>query len=242
MQRKLSAIHQFAALLLFGSLFLASCNDSSNSANPENLYGGWTRTYTGTESYSAQLNLLKSGKFEWIMLDTLSTHTNSFAKIEVDGNQLRIFDDPDFAESGLYEWSVSEEMLTLEKLNDNYTARFTALSGNWSLKKTSEFEAVMGSWQKTVTEQGNTYRVKLSMDLEGVLKWEMIDIIPGHTNSLVSYVASGNTIVIYNDPECNGNGYFNYAVNGNELTCTYLKDQCPPRTQSFSGTWTRINE
>ena len=38
------------------------------------------------------------------MLDTLSTHTNSYCKIQVSGSQLRFYDDPDFPAEGLCTW------------------------------------------------------------------------------------------------------------------------------------------
>ncbi len=79
------------------------------------------------------------------MLDTLSTHTNSYCKIQVSGSQLRFYDDPDFPAEGLCTW----------------------------------------------------------------------------------------------DPDCTGNGYYSYTVDGSGLNITMLKDFCPPRAPSFSGTWAR---
>lgn len=232
----------YAVLLIVCTISMYSCNDKTNEPDPSLIYGSWTRTYTGTETYHAQLNLKESGIFEWILIDTISTHTNSYAKIEVNGDQLRIYDDPDFTEEGTYQWSVSGGILSFTVVNDSYAARVSALTGNWNEKTPATPEIIIGGWQKTVVEQGTSYRVKLTMNTDGVLKWEMIDPIPGHSNSNVSFVATDNTIIIYNDPDCDGNGYFSYAVNGTDLTCTYLKDKCPPRSQSFSGTWSKIGK
>jgi hypothetical protein len=77
------------------------------------------------------------------------------------------------------------------------------------------------------------------MSPDGVLLWEMIDPIPGHTNSSVSYTVLEDVIVIYNDSECGGNGYFTFNVTCCSLTITTLKDYCPPRAPSFSGVWSK---
>ena len=231
----------YAALLMACAISLASCNKKCDVPDPApNPFGSWTRTYTGTETYRAQINLNAAGTFEWVMLDTLSTHTNSYSKIQVTGNQLRFYDDPELPVDGLYNWALSGNVFTLTLISDPYAARVSAMAGNWNLKNPADLEKIIGSWQKTVVEQGNSYRVKLILSADRVLKWEMIDPIPGHTNSTVSFAATGNTIVIHNDPDCDGNGYFTFSLNGNSLTCTYLKDKCPPRSQSFSGTWSKI--
>jgi len=227
-------------IILAGMIMISSCDDKKNTPDPENLYGSWTRTYTGTDAFSAQLNLLKSGDFEWIVLDTLSSHTNSLVKFEITGNKMRVYNDPDIQEEGLYEWSVTGDILTFTELDDNFAPRVAAIAGTWNLTNPAGYAPVLGSWQKTVVEEGTSYRVKLTMDNERLLKWEMIDPIPGHSNSSVSYAATAGSIVIYNDPDCDGNGYFTWKVTGTELTCTYLKDKCPARTQSFSGTWTKL--
>lgn len=241
MNKKTSNISIYAVLLMVCSISLVSCNQKNEDDDlSKNPFGNWTRTYSGTETYHAQFNLKETGISEWIMLDTLPTHANSYFKVQVTGDQLRFYDDPDFPEDGLYNWSVSGGILTLTLISDTYAARVLAIAGDWNTKNPADFEKIIGSWQKTITEQQTSYRVKLILSADGVLKWEMIDPIPGHTNSTVSFVATDNTVVIYNDTDCDGNGYFTYTVNDNALTCTYLKDKCPPRTQSFGGTWIKI--
>ncbi|MCX6279443.1 MAG: hypothetical protein NT004_15300 [Bacteroidetes bacterium] len=231
----------YAALLMVCAISLVSCNKKTNDPDPTpNPFGSWTRTYTGTETYRAQINLNAAGTFEWIILDTLSTHTNSYSKIQVNGDQIRFYEDPDLPVEGIYTWTLSGGTLTLAMVSDSYPARASALVGIWNQKNPADLAKIIGSWQKTVVEQGNSYRVKLILSADRALKWEMIDPIPGHTNSTVSFAATENTIVIHNDPDCDGNGYFAYSLNGTDLTCTYLKDKCPPRSQSFSGTWSKM--
>jgi hypothetical protein len=233
----------YAALLMACAISLVSCNKKSNDPDPTpSPIGSWIRTYAGTETYRAQINLNAAGTFEWIMLDTLSTHTNSYSKLQVIGNQLRFYEDPDLPAEGLYNWAISGNVLTMTLISDPYAARASAMAGTWNIKNPADLEKIIGSWQKTIEEQGTSYRVKLVLSTDRVLKWEMIDPIPGHTNSTVSFAATENTIVIHNDPDCDGNGYFSYIVNGPDLTCTYLKDKCPPRSQSFSGSWSKTGK
>ena len=70
-----------AFLILILAISLAACTKKDNDSDTPAIYGNWARSYSGSEVYHAQLNLTKSGVFEWIMLDTLSTHTNSVAQI-----------------------------------------------------------------------------------------------------------------------------------------------------------------
>ncbi len=231
----------YVALVFLCAIFLASCNKKSDEPDPSlNPFGNWTRTYTGLETYRAQFNLTTAGISEWIMLDTLSTHTNSYSKIQVTGNQIRFYEDPDLPGEGIYSWAVSGGVLTLTLVTDSYAARASAIAGAWNLKNPADFTKIVGSWQKTMVDQGTSYRVKLSLTSDGGLKWEMIDPIPGHSNSSVSYTATGNSLIIYKDPDCDGNGYFSFTVNDSALIFIPIKDKCPPRSPSFSGTWMKI--
>ena len=174
------------------------------------------------------------------MLDTLSTHSNSFSKVEVSGSRLRIYSDPDFADDGTYDWSLSNGILTLSVVSDNYLARVKGIAGSWQIRDTTGLHRITGSWQKTMEVLGVNYRVKLTLTNISTLNWQMVDSIPGHTGSNVSYTTVDNTIVIYNDPDCGGNGYYSYFVSDIYLSTVMLKDNCPPRSPSFSGTWVRL--
>lgn len=99
---------------------------------------------------------------------------------------------------------------------------------------------IPGTWQRTISADSLDYRVRLSFDSSGLLYWTMIDSIPGHTSSVVSFSATYSKIVIFNDPECGGNGYYSYSASDSILNIALLEDHCPPRASSFSGIWTRI--
>lgn len=231
----------YAAFLLVCTISLSSCNKKSSEPDPTlNPVGSWTRTYTGTETYRAQINLKATGDFEWIMLDTLSTHTNSYSKFQVNGNQVRFYADPDLPAEGIYSCTLSRGTLTLALVSDSYTARTSALVGAWYPQNPADFAKIIGSWQKIMVDQGISYRVKLTLTTSGTLNWEMIDQIPGHTNSSVSFAAIDNTIIIHHDPDCDGNGYYSYKVSDAGLIIAMVKDKCPARSPSFSGTWSKI--
>ena len=241
MTTKTFRISFYAALFIVCAISLASCNKKSTEADPSpNPFGSWTRTYTGTETYRAQINLMAAGSFEWIMLDTLSTHTNSYSKIQVSGNQIRFYEDPDLPDEGLYTFAVSGGVLTMTLISDSYAARVSAIAGTWYATNPAGFAKIIGSWQKTMTDQGTSYRVKLSLTSGGALNWEMIDPFPGHSNSSVSFAATENTVIIFKDPDCSGNGYYAYTANDTTLTIAMVKDECPPRAPSFSGNWSKI--
>jgi|GEM_PF-3309953 len=227
----------FIILLLLAGLY--SCKDDENDPNPELLQGSWTRTFTGAETYHAQLNM-KDGEWEWIILDTLSTHTNSVGNYEIINDQLRWYDNPDCPEDGLYNWSVTSNNLTLEAVDDACTPRVGGMAGTWDRLDTTVMHQLLGSWTKEMEAEGVLYDVKLTMNTSGELLWEMIDPIPGHTNSSVSFTVLDNVIIIYNDAECGGNGYFEFEIEGGTLTINTIKDSCPPRSPSFTGVWTRV--
>ena len=240
--RKIKVVHLsfHAAMFIIGTICLSCCTDrikESGAAGPP--FGRWTRTYTGTETYHAQFNLKEDGNAEWILLDTLSTHTNSNFKFQVSGTLVRFYDDPDFSGDGQYQWATSDGILSLKMSSDSYAARISALAGNWNQVNISDYKAITGVWQRTIAVSGMSYRIKLTMTSAGVLSWEMVDPIPGHTNSVVSFALNQNTIVIYNDSDCSGNGYYAYVINNNILTISLIKDKCPPRSPSFSGSWSR---
>jgi len=108
------------------------------------------------------------------------------------------------------------------------------------VKDETASKKVLGSWQKNMTADGLNYRVQLTLTSSGILNWTMIDIMPGHTNSSVSFTATDSTFVLFKDPDCSGNGYYSYQITDNSLIINMLKDHCPPRAPSFTGTWIKV--
>jgi hypothetical protein len=105
------------------------------------------------------------------MLDTLSTHSNSFSKVEVSGSRLRIYNDPDFAGDGTYDWSLGNGILTLSVVSDDYPARVKGIAGSWQIRDNTGLYRIIGSWQKTMEVLGVNYRVKLTLTNISALSW-----------------------------------------------------------------------
>lgn len=223
-------------LLVLAGLY--SCIDD-NEPTPAEPWGSWTHTINGDETFRAQLNLADN-IFEWIVLDTISTHSNSYGKVEITGSQMRFYDNPECESDGTYKWSVASEKLSLEAVDDACDGRVLGLSGTWDKLETTVMLQLSGSWTKEMEVEDVFYDVKLTMNTSGELLWEMIDPIPGHTNSSVSYTVLDDVIIIYNDAQCGGNGYFKFEIVGGTLTISSIKDSCPPRSPSFTGDWTRV--
>ena len=239
MKRVLLPLFQLGFLLGLVFIFQACSHKSDDPLPSSSPFGYWIRTFTGSETYHAQLNISVDGTMAWIMLDTLSTHTNSYAKVAVNGDQIRFYDDPDLPGDGIYKWSAFNGVLTLTVISDNYPARVRGISGSWQGKEPAAMQMVEGAWQKNMVVNGISYRVKMNLTFNGGLNWTMTDSIPGHSNSYVSFTATGSTMVIFKDKDCTGNGYYSYVVNKDALVIRLIKDACEPRSPSFAGDWFR---
>jgi len=223
-------------------IFVFSCKDDPKDeevpATPP--WGLWTHTFTGTTPITAELQLREAeGKYVWVVLDTVSGIGNDIGSVVVSDNQAGFYNNGNCWETGIYEFTVKNNILNFSMVSDSCPGRMEKLKTAWIPKQMAGLEALSGSWQKMMSVGGVDYRVRLTMTVYGNLNWEMIDPIPGHTNSSVSFTATDSTIVIYKDTDCPGNGYYNWSISGNELTICLLKDYCPPRAPSFSGVWTK---
>ena len=236
----ISAYVKLTAIFLVLSSMFSCTHKTEDAGTVTSPLGSFTRTFTGTETYSAQINLKSDGSFEWIMLDTLPTHTNSYSKVQVSGTQLRFYADPDFAGDGLYNWSLNNGVLNLSVVSDDYAARIRGIAGSWQIKDPAVIGRITGTWQKNMQVGGLSYRVKLTLTSAGLLKWSMVDSIPGYTSANLSFTATDNTMVIYNDPDCGGNGYYSFLVSDIAMSVIMVKDNCPPRSPLLSGTWVRL--
>ena len=234
-------LYRFIIVLLpFFILILSGCKHSND--DPGTAIGlpfSWDQSYGTVETFRTRLKLKNNSTFEWIVLDTVSAHTNSYGKFSLSGNRFLCYDNPDCPENGIYQWSLVSGNLALAAVSENCAGRAAGLTGSWTAVDTTVYQRILGSWQKIILDQGIPYRVKLTLTSGGSLKWEMTDPIPGHTNSSVSFAATANTIIVYNDPDCDGNGYYAYTATDTTLAVEMIKDKCPPRAPSFSGTWVK---
>ena len=63
---------------------------------------------------------------------------------------------------------------------------------------------LINSWTRLYQASDASFNVKLSFNADGSFSWEMIDIVPTHSNSYAEYIASETEITISSDPECPG--------------------------------------
>jgi len=229
------------ALLMLLFSFFSCKEDPKDEEIPSSLpWGAWTHTFNGANQYTAELHLQQAdGKYAWVIMDTLTGIENDLGSVLEGGNQLGFYNNGNCWETGVYEYTAQNGMLKLSMLSDSCPGRMEKLKTDWKTKDISGMQALAASWQRNMNVGGTDYRVRLTMSVSGLLTWEMIDPIPGHSNSSVSFTATDSTIVIYKDTDCNGNGYYKWNISNNELTISLLKDHCPPRAPSFSGIWLR---
>lgn len=234
-------------ILLFGGIilgvfFLNSCKEDEIEPveNPEFPWGFWSFSFPENPSHHADLLFNKSAStYYWVLMDTLSGIENNHGSVLASGSTLKVYNSPDCWATGNYQFMPSAAGLNLLLQSDSCPGRSQKLKALWQPKRMSGMQQLSGSWERTMQFGGVDYRVKLMLETSGSLKWEMIDPIPGHSNSTVSYTANDTMIVIYKDPDCTGSGFYRWSVSGNVLTIGMVKDQCPPRAPSFSGDWIR---
>ncbi len=229
----------FSVCLLFLSLISACKEDEIDPVEtPAFPWGFWSYTFPATPEYHADLLFDKAAStYHWVMMDTLSGIENNRGSVLISGSLLKVYNNPDCWATGNYQFMPSAAGLNILLQSDSCPGRSEKLKALWQPKDMSGMHDLSGSWERTIQSGGIDYRVKLSLETSGRLTWEMIDPIPGHTNSTVSYTANDTVIVIYKDPDCPGNGYYRWNISGNVLTIGLVKDQCPPRAPSFSGEW-----
>ncbi|MBU1369485.1 MAG: hypothetical protein KJ578_12330 [Bacteroidetes bacterium] len=241
--RKTNALkwNRIPIYLLMGLVISFSACKNEEDPKVMTPVGSWKRAYSGDVSFTAQLNLSNEEALEWIVLDTISSHENSMVSFEISGNQLRVFGDPEIEAEGFYQWSISDQYLQLEVIDDPFAPRVAALDGHWTIKDPAVDPALVASWTKSYLINNAAYSIRLRLEADGSLHWEMIDPIPGHANSSTAFTTHNSTFVIYKDDQCGDqNGYYQFEVIGGELHLSAVKDLCTPRIDAISGSWSRL--
>ncbi|MCF8357173.1 MAG: DUF2314 domain-containing protein [Prolixibacteraceae bacterium] len=98
-------------------------------------------------------------------------------------------------------------------------------------------DLLVDEWQKLYEATDTSFHVKLTFRDDGTFSWDMIDVVPGHTNSGGEYTATNSEFTLINDPDCDGEGVYGYAVANDQLTVTKISDDCDPRSPAFTGVW-----
>ncbi|MBN1926124.1 MAG: hypothetical protein JW798_09830 [Prolixibacteraceae bacterium] len=98
-------------------------------------------------------------------------------------------------------------------------------------------ELLVDEWQKLYEAVDTSFNVKLTFRDDGTFSWDMIDVVPNHTNSGGEYTATNTEFTLFNDADCDGEGVYKYSISGDQLTITKVSDDCDPRSPAFTGVW-----
>ena len=119
------------------SLAFFSCNKDSDCTIPDNsIYHSWQRLITDSDNakYNAELKINTNNSYNFIVLDSNTTHTNSYAEFALHNDTLTIVLDYDCNKIGIYEFLVSDNKLSLIAVNDSCGPRVAAIQGIWNKK------------------------------------------------------------------------------------------------------------
>ncbi len=120
---------------MFGGLISCSkdcdCETSDNS-----IYRSWVRLITDSQNlkFNAELKIRPENNYSFIVLDSNTTHTNSYAEFTIRNDTMTIVFDYDCSETGIYEFLVSDNKLSLIAVNDSCGPRIAAIQGIWNKK------------------------------------------------------------------------------------------------------------
>lgn len=99
---------------------------------------------------------------------------------------------------------------------------------------------IYGVYEKTYATETNSFQVQLTLQNDGILIWQPLEAIQGHSSSSVSFSKlEGDQIRIFNDTDCGTDATYAYQVSNTILELTAMEDNCDPRIDALSGIWNR---
>ena len=236
--QKLIPLFLFSCLLISTAFF--SCKDDDDDT-PEKAYvGEWDQQMEMDVTFDARLKLNEDATFQWIVMDPIYSHTNSDGSYDITGQQIRYFNDADCSENGIYDFTVSGTTLSLQNSSDACAGRIAALEGDWTKNEPNSWVALAGSWTKTYAASDTTFEVKLTFAENGDFSWEMIEVVPNHSNASGKFAATMEKIVYWQDTDCGDNGYYSYSIEELQLTIAVIDDLCNERTPAMVGVWEKM--
>ncbi len=122
----------FSIILIFGS-----CKKDCNcDIQTPDIYGSWTVLQTDQDGlqYNVELKFNTNNSYNWILLDTVEGHTNSFAEFTLSENIMTITVDADCSSIGEYYLTVEANKLTMIAKTEECGPRAAALEWVWKKK------------------------------------------------------------------------------------------------------------
>lgn len=99
--------------------------------------------------------------------------------------------------------------------------------------------SLVNKWGRHVTDsQGREFDAAITFGADGVLRFELLSSVTGHTDTTLKYRVEGDRIVFYDDPECGMEGWYRYDISGSTLTLTAEGDSCEARMAILHAEWT----
>ncbi len=126
----------FPMLTLSICLLLAgSCTKDEDEPVPD-IYGSWTVLQTDSEGlqFHVELRFNTNNTYDWLLLDTVPTHSNSHAEFTMNASVLTIVSDADCSGTGQYYITVNSNKLSMIAQHDDCEPRAAALEYIWERK------------------------------------------------------------------------------------------------------------
>ncbi len=118
-------------------IVVVSCKkDCDHTITDNSIYKSWVRLITDSQNlkFNAELKIRPENNLSFIVLDSNTTHTNSYAEFTISHDTLTIVLDGECNQIGIYEFLVSDNKLSLIAVNDSCGPRISAIQGIWNKK------------------------------------------------------------------------------------------------------------
>ncbi len=121
--------------IFFVILFLGSCEKDCDIQTPD-IYGSWTVLQTDNQGlqYNVEIKFNTNNSYDWILLDSATGHTNSYAEFTLSENLMTITNDADCDLPGEYYLTVEADKLAIIGKTDGCEPRTAALEWVWKRK------------------------------------------------------------------------------------------------------------
>lgn len=130
--------HTVLLFSIFGIAFLvvSSCNKSDNAVVAGSPIGSWTRVIMDTDStaFNGELRFYANHTFDFIVLDTATSHKNTHAGYTIESNVINFKGDDSCEGVGTYKFAADSTTLTLLAVSESCWPRRKVLQGIWRRK------------------------------------------------------------------------------------------------------------
>lgn len=129
---KIYLIAVLTIIVLAGS----SCKKDNDKTDSPNIYGSWTVLQTDSQGlqYNVELRFNNDNSYDWILLDSVEGHTNSYAKFNLVENVMVITEDADCDFEAEYLLIMENNKLAIISVTEECGPRALALEYLWSKK------------------------------------------------------------------------------------------------------------